>query len=59
MLTVAYAESHIEAPYADFRYAACRYAECHYAECRGAESNIYGCDRLLYLVEQPTLSVKQ
>ncbi len=31
ILTVAYAECHIKAPYAE-----CRYAECRYAECRGA-----------------------
>jgi hypothetical protein len=30
MLTVACAECHIKAPYAE-----CHYAECHNAECRG------------------------
>jgi hypothetical protein len=31
MLTLIYAECHIEALYAE-----CRYAECRYGECRGA-----------------------
>jgi hypothetical protein len=31
MLTVAYAEYHIKAPYAE-----CHYAKCYYAECRDA-----------------------
>ncbi len=38
MLTITYAECHIEAPYANCRYAECHYAECHYAECRGAKN---------------------
>ncbi len=37
VLTVTYAECHIEAPYADCHYAECLYAECHYAECHYAE----------------------
>jgi hypothetical protein len=32
MLTVTYAEYHLEAPSAE-----CHYAECRYAECRGTE----------------------
>jgi hypothetical protein len=31
MLSALYAQSHIQALYAE-----CRYAECHYAECRSA-----------------------
>ncbi len=31
MLSVIFAESHIQALYAE-----CHYAQCHYAECRGS-----------------------
>ncbi len=34
MLSVSYAECHIQALYAEGRYAECRYAECLYAKCR-------------------------
>jgi len=42
MLSVGYAECHIQAFYAgchydECHYAECRYAECHYAECQYAE----------------------
>jgi hypothetical protein len=33
MLTVTYAEGHIEAPNAGCHYAECRYAKSCYAEC--------------------------
>jgi hypothetical protein len=36
MLSVNYAECHIQAPYAECHFAECRYAECCYVECRGA-----------------------
>ncbi len=41
MLSVIYAECHIQAlragcHYVECHYAECRYAECRYAECRGA-----------------------
>jgi hypothetical protein len=36
MLTVAFAECYIYAPYAECSYAECHYAVCHYVECRGA-----------------------
>ncbi len=36
MLSVIYAECHMEAIYTECRYAECRYAECRYAECHGA-----------------------
>jgi hypothetical protein len=36
MLTVAYAECHIQAAYAECSYAECHYTECRYGECRGA-----------------------
>jgi hypothetical protein len=35
MLTVTYAECHVQAPYAE-----CLYAECRYADCRSAENHI-------------------
>jgi hypothetical protein len=35
MLSVIYAECHIQALYAECRYAEYHYAECRYAECRG------------------------
>jgi hypothetical protein len=43
MLSVVYAESHIQALYAEYHYVECRHAECHYvvchyAECRGAKT---------------------
>jgi hypothetical protein len=38
MLTITYAECHIEAPYANCRYTECHFAECYYAECRGAKN---------------------
>ncbi len=34
MLSVIYAECHIQALYAECQYAECPYAECRYAECR-------------------------
>jgi hypothetical protein len=40
MLTVTYAECHIQAPYAEWLYAECRYAEYRYAECHGAFKTI-------------------
>ncbi len=43
MLSVIYAECHIQALYAECRYAQCRYAECRYAECRYAECCYAGC----------------
>ncbi len=36
MLSVIYAECHVQAVYAECRYAECRYAECRNAECRSA-----------------------
>ncbi len=35
MLSVTYAECHIQAVYAE-----CRYAKCRYTECRGADVNV-------------------
>ncbi len=37
MLTVTYAECHIETSYAEYRYAEYHHAECHYTQCRYAE----------------------
>jgi hypothetical protein len=36
MLSVIYAQCHMQARYAECHNAECRYAECHYAKCRGA-----------------------
>ncbi len=36
MLSVIYAECHIQALYAECHYAVCRYAEYRYTECSGA-----------------------
>jgi hypothetical protein len=36
MLSVIYAECHIQALYAGCHYAECRYAECRYTVCSGA-----------------------
>jgi hypothetical protein len=45
MLSVIYAELHIQAIYGECRYAESHYAECHYTECRYVEcrsANISG-----------------
>ncbi len=49
MLTVTYAECHIETPYAECRYAEFHNAEFRYAECCGAYDTFYGhnCCRVL------------
>jgi hypothetical protein len=36
MLSVSYAEYHIQALYAECHYAQCHYAKCRYAKLRGA-----------------------
>jgi hypothetical protein len=38
MLSVTYAECHIQALYDECYYAECLYSECRYKECRGAIS---------------------
>jgi hypothetical protein len=44
LLSVIYAQYHIQALYAECRYTECRYVKCHYAErcyaeCRSADKN--------------------
>jgi hypothetical protein len=41
MLSVTYAECHMQTLYAECRYAECRYAECRYAECSGEIARAY------------------
>jgi hypothetical protein len=41
MLSVAHAECHKKALYAECRYAECRYAQCRYAKCRGGGQNVF------------------
>ncbi len=36
MLSVIYAECHLQAPYVYDHYDECRYSEYRYAECHGA-----------------------
>ncbi len=43
MLSVIYAECHMQALYAEWHYAECRYAECRYAEGRSASKSTLNC----------------
>ncbi len=36
VLSISYAECHIQALNAEFHYTECHYSDCHYAECHGA-----------------------